>query len=178
MRHLINISLSLIIATSLFIGISAHVYGSPGGMPVTTESGILLCGGNNGGALRTIWTLRNFDNKNSINIDRIRIYGANGTAIVDVPWSEVPPSNNFNPLPTPDYAAVIGPNQTFLFASDKLEMEFPALASVSALENRPLQFLVVWSAGKKTLDLDGVTIIEKNLSTGTARTANKCRMVK
>jgi len=185
MRNITNIGLGLLVWGCIFMGVAAQVHGAPADLNTKGGSGTLACGGTNmspgGMGLRTLWMLRNFDEKYAINIDRIRIYGADGSAIVDKAGSDVIPTNNFGEAGDPPNAAVIGPNQTLMFTTMNLEAQFPGLVSFSGIVNRPLQFIVDWSTSKqRVLILDGRAIIEKFNASGEALTRHlaDCRTIK
>jgi hypothetical protein len=150
----------------------------------TGRQGVVRCGGNNllrlnGTEVHFIsYTLRNFDSTNSIGIDRLRIFDANGNVLFDTannPGGSLPPAENGVLGPTNN---MLAPNQTAQFDSNNL-IEF------LAQPDRPIQFEVQWSASRPALSLDVVAnriVRGRNATTGNmleerARSALGCRTI-
>jgi len=119
----------------------------------TGRQGVVRCGGNNFLRLNgteiqfTAWVLRNFNSGDSITIDRMRVWDADGDVRFDSANGGLPPTENGILGPT---NSVLGPNQTAQFNSDDI---IPFLQDQT---QRPIQLEIQWSAARRVLALDAV----------------------
>jgi hypothetical protein len=117
----------------------------------TGRQGVVRCGGNNflrnnGTEIQfTAWLLRNFNSADSIGIDRLRIWRADGEVLFDSANGGLPPTENGILGPA---NSVLGPNQTAQFNSDDI---IPFLNDQTL---RPIQLEIQWSASKSVLALE------------------------
>jgi hypothetical protein len=158
---------------------TAHADRSEGA--TTARQGTLRCGGNNflrlGGTeiQRTSWVFRNFDSSQSIRIDRLRVFDANGASLFDSASSTLPQSEAGNIGPGNN---LLGPNQTVQWNSEDIIPFLPP-------PDRPVQLELQWSSQQKALTLDGITARisrQRDSSTGEqlaerARHAIECRTI-
>lgn len=150
------------------------LFAAPVDKDTKATSATLLCGGHHtydedatGAMVPTRisnWSFRNYNDSASIQIDRIRIYDAQGALIRD----EMPPTASSNGVDPSN----LGPHSTILFKSIHI---FDPSNTPTYL---PLQFVLDWSSvsGKKVLTLDGY-VVRGNAWGGSAFTFD-CRTVK
>ena len=121
----------------------------------------------------TIWNFRNFNDVDSIIIERIRLYDATGALRFDSDTDGgLPPDRNGNLLP----GNVLGPHQSVQFTSDTLVLSNDPAASIPSetffpilidQTKNPVQFVLDWSAPRKNLALDGTTVRRRLNGDGT-----------
>ncbi len=120
----------------------------------TARRGVVRCGGNNflrlsGNELQlAAYTLRNYDSKIPITIDRMIFYYADGAVLFDTSVNGFPAADNGILGPTNN---VLGPNQTALFLSDDF---LPFLDPT----DRPIQLEIQWSSPRPAITLDAVLL--------------------
>ena len=188
-------SVLLCAAVALFLGTSSFVFSTTTQAEELPESGdgTLLCRGKY--AYRgnppdlsrllhhTIWSFRNFNDTESIIIERIRLYDATGALRFDSDTDGgLPPDRNGNLLP----GNVLGPHQSLQFSSDTLVLSNDPTADIPAdtffpilidQSKNPVQFVVNWSALEENLALDGSIVRRRLNSDGTesGRSSRFCR---
>ncbi|HEX2829446.1 MAG TPA: hypothetical protein VHP37_24075 [Burkholderiales bacterium] len=121
----------------------------------TARQGTMRCGGNHflrlaGSEIQfTSWVFRNFDSTQSITLDRLRVFDANGATLFDSASSTLPPSEEGNIGPGNN---VLAPNMTVQFNSEDV------LPAFLTQQTRPVQLELQWSSAQKVLTLDGITV--------------------
>ena len=153
----------LVAATFAVLAVPAQAARVEGG--TTASQGVMRCGGNHflrlGGSEVhfTTYALRNFDASTAISINRMRVFDGPGNVLFDSASSTLPPSDSG--LLGPGNNS-LGPNQSVLFNT----LDFlPFLPDT----NRPLQMEIQWSAARRVVTLDAITVRisrERNPGTG------------
>jgi hypothetical protein len=122
----------------------------------------------------TAYSLRNISSTTPITVERVRIFDATGSVLVDSTITGLPPFQEGVYLgPTTNLGVannVLGPNQTTGLNSDQVLPFLPAA-------QRSLQVEFVWSASARVLvpEVAGVRIVrERNSATG-AQLAERAR---
>ncbi len=121
------------------------------------RQGTLLCGGNYTNITQTAsWNLRNFNEDQSIYVDRVRFIDAQGTVIYDSTTNPagIPLTNN-GLLGGVD--TELEPNQTTQFRSEQL-VDAGLLPDLGGQARRPIQVIIDWSAPSRGIALDGALV--------------------
>ena len=154
MKTYTHITASLTLLGFLLGSTPAYLYAAPSDGDTKSTSATLLCGGahrvedDGTGATVTIksssWSFRNYNDSNSIQVDRIRVYDRNGVLLHD----DMPPIASGNGVDPSN----VGPHTTIVFGSNFL------LGTTNPLP--PLQFVLDWSSvsGDKVLTVDGYVV--------------------
>src|SRR6266550_3888101 len=130
---------SVLVITIFWAGFAGAALADRGEGETTARQGTVRCGGNNflrlGGTEIQFasYILRNFDATQPIVVDRMRFFDANGNGVLG-------PANN-----------TLNPNQTAQFNTNDI---LPFLAQT----DRPIQLEIEWSAPRRALGLDVITI--------------------
>ena len=146
------------------------------------ESGRIVCGGFYKLNLthRGRWVLKNENEEESINIDRIRLYNKKGDLKEDTALSD--PNDPSAGIP-PDVNGILGPGQSVLAAYQTARYKSEDIPPFTLNYNGPgnVQLVFDWSADKRVIPL-AIRHIRLNYdSTGTfvvARSSSKCSRVK
>jgi len=137
----------------------AYLYAAPADGDTKSRSATLLCGGahrvEDDGIVRksSSWSFRNYNDSDSIRVDRIRIYDGNGILLH---YAEPPPASGNGVDPSN-----VGPHSTIVFGSN-------FLLELQPKPKAPLQFVLDWSSkyGKKVRTLDGYVVRRDALTSG------------
>jgi len=164
-----------------WVGFAGAALADRGEGETTARQGVVKCGGNNflrlGGTEIQFasYTLRNFDATQPIVVDRMRFFDANGNVLFDTAGGALPPAENGVLGPANN---TLNPNQTAQFNSNDI---LPFLAQT----DRPIQLEIEWSAPRRALGLDVITIRiarQRDPATGAilaerGRHATECRSI-
>ncbi|MBI2990796.1 MAG: hypothetical protein HYY47_01460 [Deltaproteobacteria bacterium] len=135
----------------LSLPLSGPVMAGPSEGETVARQGVIRCGGNHflrlsgAEAHTTFYVLRNYNSADSISIDRMIAFEADGSVLFDSNVSGLPPTTNGILGPTDN---VLQPNQTAQFDSSAI------VPSFLAQTDRPIQLEIRWSAADKVLILD------------------------
>jgi hypothetical protein len=140
------------IVTSVLLTTSSVSFAGHADDTTRALNGTVACGGNHFRRLNgterqfSAWTFRNFDDRLTILIDRIRIYDATGQLRADFPGTALPSFSNGD-LGGTDNA--LEPHQTATLTTLDVfgDANFPR-------PERPLQMIVDWNANGRTLLLE------------------------
>lgn len=129
---------------------------------IEARQGTLLCGGNYTRLTQTAsWNVRNFNDDQSIFVDRVRFIDARGTLIYDSITNPagIPLTNN----------GLLGgidnelePNQTTQFRSEQL-VDAGLLPNLGGQDRRPIQVIIDWSSPSRVIGLDGSMVRRAHL---------------
>lgn len=116
--------------------------------------GSVTCGGNyfsrSGGSElhRSTYVLRNIANEGAINIQRIRVYNANGMVLFDSSLTGLP---SF-------YNSVVSASDTALDPHQSAQLRIVDMIPSQSRNNRPLQTVINWTANQTILSLEAVNV--------------------
>ena len=146
------------------------------------KSGRIVCGGfyKQDLSQRARWILRNENEEENINLDRIRLYNKTGDLKLDTLLLD--PNNPSAGLPS-DKNGILGPGQSVLAAHQTARYRSEDIPPLSSNLSGPGNVMVVfdWSADKRVIP-PAVTLVRLNYDySGTillARSSGKCNRVK
>lgn len=143
----ISILMSIIIASITYQGTASAAAADKAKKGI---EGTVTCGGvyyiRNGGTeiQRSTYVLRNVSEKNTISLNRIRVFNASGTVLFDSELSGIPAS----------YNGVITANDNGLDPRQTANLRLADLISTQNRYDRPLQTVINWTSDTRTLTLD------------------------
>ena len=178
---MLRIGFNVLLIAIFWVGFAGAALADREEGETTARRGVVRCGGNNflrlGGAEIQFasYNLRNFDATQPIVVDRMRFFDANGNVLFDTAGGALPPAENGVLGPANN---TLNPNQTAQFNSNDI---LPFLAQT----DRPIQLEIEWSAPRRALGLDVITVRiarQRDPATGAilaerSRDANGCRSI-
>jgi hypothetical protein len=171
----------LVLGTLLSLTVAGVAHADRGEGSTTARQGVVRCGGSHFLRLSgteahvTIYAIRNFDAANPIVIDRLRFFDATGAVLLDTAGGGLPPTDN----------GILGPANNTLNPNQSVTYHTQDLLPFLAVTNRPIQLEIEWSAPRRALSLDAITvriIRQRDAATGAqqaerSRSAVECRSI-
>ena len=145
---------NVLLVTIFWVGFAGAALADREEGETTARQGVVRCGGNNflrlGGTEIQFasYTLRNFDATQPIVVDRMRFFDANGKVLFDTAGGALPPAEN----------GVLGPANNTLNPNQSAQFNTNDILPFLAQTDRPIQLEIEWSARRRALGLDVITV--------------------